>query len=222
MTQYQLGLDQLKERLLLMASLSTLAVSNAVQAYIQRDPERACQVTLEDGTIDELEAAIDALAIDLLARGPLALNLRFITVAMRFSRHLERVGDEASGIASRVIELSKGPPLAAARDIPQMATLGISMLNEALDAFVNRDVDRARQIIRRDAYVDELNKQLHREMKALIIQMPAFAERCLDLMAIAKRLERIADHAKALSELVVYLWEGCDIRHSRNRFAEAV
>jgi phosphate transport system protein len=154
------------------------------------------------------------MAITLLAKAPLATDLRLITVAMKVSHDLERVGDEATAIARRAVELNREPQLKPYIDIPRMTNMALDLLREALDAFVHRDTPKARALIPRDKEVDALNKQLHRELASYMIESPATIERCLNLMTISKRLERIADHATNIAEEVVYLYEARDIRHT--------
>ena len=159
---------------------------------------------------------IDELSINLLAKAPLATDLRLITVAMKISHDLERVSDEATTIARRSLELSLEPQLKPYVDIPRMATMALDMLKDALDAFVNRDTAKARAVIPRDKEVDLLNKQLARELSSYMVERPSTITRCLNLMVISKSLERIADHATNVAEEVVYLYEARDIRHAAN------
>jgi phosphate transport system protein len=126
---------------------------------------------------------------------------------------LERVGDEATKIAKRVLDLNQEPPLKPLVDIPLMAHLATEMLKAALDAFVRSDAALAKAIIPRDAEVDALNKQLHRELVAYMLEDPQNITRCLHLMVVSKSLERVADHAKNLAEEIIYLLEGRDVRH---------
>ena len=167
----------------------------------------------DDNLIDHLEMEVDELAIQLLAKAPLATDLRLITIALKISRDLERVGDEATTIARRAVDLNNEPQLKAYVDIPRMATMAGEMLNTALDAFVQRDSTKARNVIPRDKDVDALNKQLHRELASFMIEQPATITRCLNLMVISKCIERIADHATNIAEEVVFLYEARDIRH---------
>src|SRR6266545_194435 len=160
------------------------------------------------------EQEITALKEKLLAKAPLASDLRFITAAMKISHDLERVGDEATKIARRSIELSQEPQLKPYVDIPRMTRMGAEMMADALDAFVNRNPEKARALIPRDKEVDLLNKQLHRELASYMVERPATITRCLNLMVISKSLERIADHATNVAEEVVYLYEAKDIRHT--------
>jgi phosphate transport system protein len=163
--------------------------------------------------IDQLEINIDEKAISLLSKAPLATDLRFITVAMKISHDLERVGDEATTIARRALELTREPQLKSRVDIPRMANIALSMLKASLDAFVNRNAAKAIEVIPRDKEVDLLNKQLHRELVGFMVENPESISRCLNLMVISKSLERIADHATNIAEEVVYLYEARDIRH---------
>lgn len=206
-------LGSLKEKLLVMAGYAEAAVNRAVKALIRRDDDLARQTREEDDLIDGLELEIDDLAVQLLAQRPAPLELRFITMAMKISNNLERVGDEATTISRRVLELSQEPQLPQTAEIPRMASLSLQMLKDSLDAFVHRDAPRARAVIPRDAVVDEMNSRLHRELAALMTHRPSAITRCLNLMVVSKCLERIADHATNVAEEVVYLYEGHDIRH---------
>ena len=204
----------LKEKLLTMSSLATSSVQNAVKALVERNDDLARQVEQADDQLDALEIELDELAIVLLSRGPVASDLRTITVAMKITHDLERVGDEATTIARRAVDLNKEPQLKPYVDIPRMAAMALEMLNDGLEAFVSRDTARARAVLPRDKDVDALHKQLQRELVAYMMEKPDTITRCLHLMQISKRLERIADHATNIAEEVVYLHEGCDIRHT--------
>src|SRR6266849_3059977 len=207
-------LDNLKQKLLAMASHAETAVNHAVQALVERDYGLALQVKEDDKVLDQFEIEIDDLAIHLLAKAPLASNLRLIMVAMKISQNLERVGDEAAKIANRARDLSQEPPLKLVVDIPKMANLALQMLKSALDSFVNQDPVAARALIPRDKEVDSLNKQIYRTLAQHMIESPDTIGRCLNLMVVSKSLERIADHATNVAEEVVYLYEARDIRHS--------
>jgi phosphate transport system protein len=206
-------LDELKKKLLVMASNAETAVSRAIKAMVDRDDDLARRVREDDSILDEFEKEIDEISISLLAKAPLASELRLITVAMKISHDLERVGDEATTISRRVLELNKEPQLHTEVDLPAMAEKGLKMLKEALEAFVNRDTAKARAVIPRDKQIDSLNKQLQRELASYMVERPSTITRCLNLMTISKSLERIGDHATNIAEEVVYLHEGEDIRH---------
>ncbi len=205
----------LREKILTMASHAEAAVSQAVQALAQRDEPLAHTVEEADATLDHFEVELDELCINLLAlKAPLASDLRLITVAMKISQNLERVGDEATKIARRAIDLIGQPPVKIFVDIPRLGALATEMLKSALDAFVNGDAELARTVIQRDHEMDDLNKRVHRELAAFMAQQTESITRCLHLMVVSKSLERIADHATNVAEEVVYLLEGRDIRHA--------
>ena len=207
-------LNALKERLLTMASHAESAVNQSVQALTQRDLSLALRVKEGDSVIDQFEIEIDDLAIHLLSKAPLASDLRLVTVAMKISQNLERVGDEAAKIAKRARDLSGEPPLKLALNLPKMATLALAMLKAALDAFVQRDPAAARALIPRDKEVDALHKEIQRLLTEQMTKDAETIKRCLHLMIAAKSLERIADHATNIAEEVVYLCEAADIRHA--------
>src|SRR3954467_5933092 len=146
-THFEKELSDLKARLLTMASHAETAVKNAIEALTNRDYDLACRVREQDGVLDRFEIEVDDAAIHLLAKAPLASDLRLITVAMKVSQNLERVGDEASKISNRARELSQEPPLKLTLDIPKMASIALEMLKASLDAFVNNNAAAARALI---------------------------------------------------------------------------
>ncbi|HEV2435907.1 MAG TPA: phosphate signaling complex protein PhoU [Verrucomicrobiae bacterium] len=219
-THFDIELDGLRQKLLLMASHAETAVNQAVQALVQRDHDLALRVKDNDRIIDQFEVEIDDLVIQLLTKAPLATNLRLVTVAMKISQNLERVGDEATKIAKRARDLSQEPPVKINLDLPRMAGMALDMLKAALDAFVNRDSAAARAIIPRDKEVDALNKQIHEAIAQHMVANPDTISRSLNWMVASKSLERIADHAKNVAEEVVYLCEAQDIRHPGAKAAE--
>jgi phosphate transport system protein len=211
---FEMGLDELRQKLLTMASHAETAVNRAVQALVQRDADLAHNVKEDDRVIDQFEVEIDEFAIQLLTKAPLATNLRLVTVAMKISQNLERIGDEATKIAKRARDLSQEPPIKLNLDLPHIAGLALDMLKAALDAFVNKDSAAARAIIPRDKEVDALNKQIHNTLVQHMEENPETIGRCLHWMVASKSLERIADHATNVAEDVVYLCEAQDIRHT--------
>jgi phosphate transport system protein len=207
-------LSELKQRLLTMASQAETAVNRAIEALTTRNYDLAIQVKQDDEILDRGEVEIDELAIRLLAKAPLATDLRLVTVAMKISHNLERVGDEAVKIAKRARDLSQEPPVRLNLELPRMAGLALLMLKGALDAFVNRDSAAARAVIPQDTEVDALNKQLNRELTRYMMSDRDSIPRCISLMIATRSLERIADHATNIAEEVVYLCEAADIRHA--------
>jgi phosphate transport system protein len=213
-TDLSTGIETLKEKLLTMASYSEAAVNHAVKALMKRDDDLARQTREDDEIIDRLEMEIDAVSADLLTAQPDLFAIRFIIMAMKIAHDLERVGDEATTISRRCLELSREPVLPQVNEIPVIGRLALQMLKESLDAFVQQEPLKARDIIRSDDQVDDLNKRLRSELERIMIGNPASVPRCLNLMVISKSLERVADHATNIAEMVVYLYEGRDIRHS--------
>ena len=212
-THFEMGFENLRQKLLLMASHAEASVNQAVQALMQRDFELANKVKSDDDVIDHFEIEIDELAIQLLTKAPLAGNLRLVTVAMKISQNLERIGDEATKIAKRARDLAQEPPVKINLDLTRMAAMALAMVKDALDAFVHRDSSAARAVVPRDKEVDANNREIHQNLTAYMMQHPDAISRCLHWIVAAKSLERIADHAKNIAEEVVYLCEAQDIRH---------
>ena len=214
---FDTDLANLKQELLKMGSHAEIAVSNAIKALVDRDEPLARKVIEDDSILDTFEIELDERAVNLMAlNAPIASDLRLVTAAMKISRDLERVGDEATTIARRTIELNSEPQLKPYVDIPRMAALALAMLKDALDAFVEKDPAKARAVVPRDKDVDNIHKQLQRELVSYMIERPTSITRALNLMTISKALERIADHAANIAEEVVFLYEGRDIRHQLN------
>jgi phosphate transport system protein len=213
MTRHEDELLKFKETLLMMGSYAESAVGQAIESVTDRNDHLAQQVQDNDDIMDQYEIDIDEMAINLLSKAPLASELRLITVAMKISQNLERIGDEATTIARRAMELNTEPQLKSYIDIPRMAATAMAMLKESLDAFVNKDAEKARAIIPRDKEVDALNRQLYRELSSYMVENPSTITRCLNLMTVSKCLERVADHATNIAQEVVYLAEARDIRH---------
>jgi phosphate transport system protein len=208
------NLIQLKDSLLTMASHAQRAVSMGVKALVSRDDDMARGVIDQDHAIDQIEIALDETAIRYLAlRAPVAFDLRLITMTMKISHDLERVGDEATTIARRALELNREPPLKPSIDIPNMAVIALEMLKSAIDSFVTGNVAQARAVIYKDKEVDGVYRDFYHELVHYMLHDSANVVRCLHLIVICKALERIADHASSISEEVVFVYEGRDIRH---------
>ncbi|HXI71133.1 MAG TPA: phosphate signaling complex protein PhoU [Verrucomicrobiae bacterium] len=216
---FEAGIENLRQKLLLMASRAETAVNESVQSLMQRNHDLAVRVRADDDLIDQFEIEIDEMAIQLLTKAPLASNLRLVTVAMKISQNLERIGDEATKIAKRSRDLAQEPPIKLHLDLPRMAALALTMVKDALDSFVQRDSAAARAIIPRDKEVDALNKDLHQLLALHMMEHPDTIARCLHWIVATKSLERIADHAKNIAEEVVYLCEAQDIRHTAAKTA---
>ena len=213
-THHDKELSDLKDELLIMASHAESAVTRAVQAVVNRDETLARHVRVDDEVIDRMEMELDEMAVQLLAKAPLASDLRLVLMVMKISQNLERIGDEATKIANRARDLAQEPPLKVHMDVSNMARLVIEMLKASLDAYVRRDATAARQLIPRDKEVDALNKQFQAELVNLMTADSGNIRRALWLTVVSKSLERIADHATNVAEDVVYLCEALDIRHT--------
>ena len=208
-------LDAFRSHLIQMGEKSIEQVSSAVRALVDADTELARHVRAGDDELDRLEVLIDDEGVRYMSlRNPIATDLRLVVVGMKAGSDLERVGDEANSIAKRAIRLAAEPPLKEYVDIPRMAEIAQQMLRDALDCFLQHDNEKALAVIRRDEAVDALNKQIYRELAGFMVENPATISRALELMFIAKSIERIADHATNIAEEMVYLAKGEDIRHN--------
>jgi phosphate transport system protein len=215
MSRFDEELNALKERILRMGALVETQVASAIKALVERDTELAKTVIATDHQVNAYDVEIDEECIRLLAlRQPTASDLRFITTAMKISTDLERMSDLAEDICERAVELADEPQLKPYIDIPRMAERARQMVKEALDAFVNRNADLARKVCRDDAFVDELTSQIFRELLSFMIEDPQTIRRAIRITFVAKYIERIADHATNVAEMVVYLVEGKIIRHT--------
>ena len=207
-------LAQLKEQLLRMGSVVERQILRAMQSLVERDSELAHEVVMQDHHVNSLDVDIDDACIKLLAlHQPTARDLRFITTAMKISSELERMGDLSENIATRALELNEEPQLKPYIDLPRMGDWTMRMVQECLNAFVNSDSRLARKVCNDDDYVDDLNEQLFRELLSFMLENPRTITRAIRLTFVAKSLERIADHATNIAELVVYMVEGKNIRH---------
>lgn len=211
-------METLRQKLLTMGSLAEASTNESVEAVLWRDDARVTSVKERDTAIDRLELEIDDLAISLLARAPLASDLRLVTVAMKLSQNLERIGDEATKIAKRAHDLNGEPPFQKnGLDIANMRTIVLDMIRTALDAFVRRDSAAARTVVEKDPRVNALNKQNHLALLEHMLENKENITRGLNLMVVSKSLERIADHAVNIAEEVVFLCEALDIRHPKHQ-----
>ena len=207
-------LRTLRERLATMGSRAEEQITLAMKALGDRDDELARYVIKSDETIDRDENDIDELALQILAtRQPVASDLRFITMALKFVVDVERIGDLAVGIAKRALELNRLPPLDSKVDLQKLAGLAQKNLHAALDAFVKKDADAATAVITADIEIDRINASLFAELIAHVATDPATVTRVLPLTSVCRYLERIGDHVKNLAEEVVYMVKATDVRH---------
>jgi phosphate transport system protein len=213
-THFQKELDELKERLLKMAAMVEEAIRDSVQALVKRDSDLAQKIIEREDRINKMEIAIDEMCLRLLAlRQPMAVDLRFITSAMKITTDLERMGDQAVNISERAIALSQEPQLKPYIDLPRMAEITQSMVKDVLNAFVNRDSKLARSVCERDDLVDGLNEQVMRELLTYMMADTKTISRAVHLVIIARCLERIADHATNIAEDVIFMVDALVIKH---------
>ncbi|MHB8109667.1 MAG: phosphate signaling complex protein PhoU [Syntrophorhabdaceae bacterium] len=211
---FDLELKELKEKLLHEGGLVEKAINNAIKALLERSSELAQKVIEDDPVVNALEVEIDEFCLKLLAlRQPAARDLRFITTAIKINYDLERIGDMAVNICERVQELNQEPQLKPYIDLPMMAETVQLMLKESLEAFVQEDVAMARKVTKDDQTVDQLLDQIFRELLTYMMQDMKTISRATRVLFIAKYLERMADHAVNIAELVIFLVEGKIIRH---------
>jgi phosphate transport system protein len=216
MKHFQDELNELKASLVGMAGLAEEQVRKAVQALLERSVDKAQEVVDGDNRLDELEVQVDAAAINLLAlQQPMARDLRFITMAMKISSDLERVGDHAVNIADAVKYMVEAPPFPVLPEIEEMVRLSTDMLAESLTAFVRGDAAAAREILKRDDRVDELHDNNFRILLTHMMEDPRRITAGMDLLLISGNLERIADLATNICEEVIFLVEGRSVKHGQ-------
>ena len=208
-------LADLKTTLLRMAGLAEDQIDKALTALVTRDSGLARHVIERDHQVNTLDVEIDEECIRLLAlHQPAARDLRLVTTAMKISTELERISDLAENVSERTIELNEEPQLKPYIDIPLMGKMARTMVKESIDAFVKDDAALARKVLTDDDFVDNLMEQLFRELLSFMLEDTRTISRAIRLSFIAKYLERMADHATNIAELVVYLVEGKIIRHT--------
>jgi phosphate transport system protein len=212
--EYDAELHKLHDQLLLMGAKVEEMIANSMRALTERDSELARRMIEYDHQINRLEVEIDDLCLRILAkRQPVASDLRLITTALKLVTDLERIGDACVNICERVVELNMEPTLKPYVDLPRMAETAQAMVRDALDAFVQADPDRAREVVERDRVVDAYYGQVFRELLTYMMEDPRNIYRAVRAQSIAKYLERIADHATNLAEMVIFMVVGKDVRH---------
>ena len=215
--KFQQSLDELKERLLVMAGLAEQAIQRSIEAYRTRDLGICEQVFRAEPSVNRLEREIDQMALDLLAmEQPMAIDLRFILSVIRINADLERVGDQAVNIAVRVREMGAYANVDLPVDIPRLAALASAMVRKALQAFIEADADLAQSVLRLDDQVDEMNDAAFYALSNLIKEKPELTPQSLNALIIARNLERVGDHATNIAEDVIFWVRGADVRHNSN------
>ncbi|HZB96763.1 MAG TPA: phosphate signaling complex protein PhoU [Herpetosiphonaceae bacterium] len=206
---YDQQLRSLQDDLLRLASLVEASIRRSIDALKNQDVEEARRVIADDDLIDRRQYALEDKALLLIARqAPMAADLRMISAVISIASELERMGDYAEGIAKITIRGANEPLLKPLIDIPRMAELAQSMLREALDAFVNRDVEAARKLAAEDHEVDELTLQVQNELLEYMQRDPGNIERALHLIFVAHNLERLADRTTNIAERLIFVVTG--------------
>ena len=214
--QFEKELDEIKHTILSMAGLVEKGLDDVAAALMSQNTDLAESIIAMDDEIDQYEVEIDRLATEFIARHqPTATDLRFVIVAIKIGPELERVADNAVNIAERILHFSKDLLVKPLIDLPRMLAQAHAMVTDAIAAYVARDARAAREVILRDDEVDALYLQIFRELLGIMIKDPSTISRAIDLIFVARYVERIADQATNIAEEVVYLVEAKPIRHVR-------
>jgi phosphate transport system protein len=212
--RYEEELKKLREDILYMGGLVEDQIQKAVKSLVERDSPLAETIIQRDHEVNRMDVEIDDLCIRLLAlHQPAGKDLRFITTGLKITTDLERMGDMAVNICERALELNLEPQLKPYIDIPRMARISQRMIRESLDAFVREDTELALKVCKDDQEVDDLNSQVFRETVSFMIEDPHTINRAMKIGFISKYLERIADHATNIAEMVIFMVKGKSIRH---------
>ena len=207
-------LESLRRNLILMGGEVERQIQHAIEALTEVDEKKAADVIAADAEIDRMEMVIEEQAVHLLAlQQPVAVDLRFLVAALKINNDLERIGDHAVNIAEGAERLAGQKPFKPFIDINYMAEVAMSMLKQALDAFVNRDANLAKQVIKKDDILDDKNVSLIRELLTYMAEYPNLITYCLELISISKNLERVGDLASNISEDTIYMAEARWVKH---------
>jgi phosphate transport system protein len=219
---YEAELEDLREKLLAMGGKVETAIASSVRSITERDSQLAEKVSANDREVNRLEVEIDNACRRVLAlRQPAASDLRFITTALKIVTDLERMGDLAVNIAQRAIDLNRAPQIGPLHDLVTLADLSESQLKKALDAFVERDVVKAEEVMKGDDLLDALYLKIFNGLLGLMMEDARTIRRATSIMFAAKHLERFGDHAINVAEMVVYMVRGTDVRHPMSRETES-
>lgn len=207
-------LEALKGELLRMSALAEQMITDASVALFERDPLRAEAVRKAEGQVNRLQVEIDERCLELIAlHQPAAGDLRFILGAAKTNAELERLGDQAVNVMEKAERLMDQLPIKPFEDLPRMARLARQMLKQSLDAYVARDADAARRVLRQDDELDAMKRLITEELTSMMEKDPAVIRRALDLILIVRNFERIGDHATNIAENAIFVVEGRDVRH---------
>ena len=214
---YDTDIDELVNTISEMGGIAENQVAGALAALTRRDLEAAARVIAAEARLDELEEKVDQMAVHLFAkRQPMAQDLRLIAMSLKISNDLERVGDYAASVAKRAKRLDAGLQLNAVGSLGRMGALVQEMLTDVLDAYLERDDRQAMSVWHRDAEVDDFYDSLFRELMTYVLEDPRTTSACIDLLFIAKNLERIGDHATNIAERIHYILHGDRINRVRS------
>ncbi len=220
--RFQRSLDDLKEKLLVMAGLAEQAIQRAIEAYRVRDLSICDLVNRSEVAINRMEREIDQAALDLLAmEQPMAIDLRFILAVIKINSDLERVGDAAKSISNRVRTMESMAQAELPVDIPRMASLAANMVRKSLQAFIDGDAEIAQSVLSMDDAVDAMNRAAHRTMTEVMANDSHLAPQALNALMVCRSLERVADHATNIAEDVIFWVKGADVRHKASIEAAA-
>ena len=212
--EYEKELQEIRDGLLYLGARAEKSLELVIQALLERNTDIAREIINGDDEIDQLDIDLEERCIRLLAlRQPAAGDLRFITTAIKITGHLERIGDMVANIAEKVIILNDFPQLKPYIDLPRMGEISREMIRNSMDAMVHQDVALAMRVREEDAVMDNLNEQIFRELVTFMLEDPAKIQVSLYIMQISKNLERIADHAEGIADMVVYMITGKIVRH---------
>jgi len=213
-SHYEMELQEIKNNLIYLGVLTEQAIHLAMQSLTDRNTDMANNVIANDYEIDKMDKEIEEKCIKLLAlRQPTAIDLRFITTSIKITGHLERIGDMAVNIAEKVVQLNQEPKLKPYIDLPNMSSIVEKMVAKALDALIKRDLQIAEEVRQIEQEVDDLNEQIFRELLTFMMEDSKSIHRALLIMHVSKNLERIADHAQGIADMVTYMITGENVRH---------
>jgi len=213
-SHFEKELQAIKDGLIFLGALTEKAIAEAMKSLEERDADVAGKVIADDDEIDRLDSELEERCIRILAlRQPTAIDLRFITTAIKVTGHLERIGDMAVNIAEKAIALSSEPQLKPYIDLPRMAQQVSGMIKDSLDSFINANLKLANKVQKTEQMVDDLNEQIFRELLTFMMEDHKSIHRALLIMQVSKNLERIADHAKGIADMVTYMITGECVRH---------
>jgi len=222
MRHFSVELEDLNQKLLQMAGMVESAIHRSIRSLVEQDRELAQQVIRDEPQINRMEMEIDGLSTRLLALNqPVARDLRFLTAALKINTDLERIGDLANHIAERSLSLMHHPLVRPMVDIPKMASLVQSMLLQVLEAFVKGDAGLARSVLVADDEVDRLRDSVYADLVDTMQRDPGVVPAAVDLIFVARNLERIGDHTTNIAEDVVFLVQGIDVRHRAEQAEKA-